>query len=251
MAPTLTATVDTGAKTVVLKVTGALGVITVTRATAGTVPVAVRGTFANGRNVTDYDAPLNADLIYIASDAGPPPTQSAQVPARINSSVAMLSTMNSPVLSAPVIVLADDSQEYVGASVAHKILGSNAPLVTVEPTAYRSGTYRFLCPTVDDWLELRQFVMTGAVMLLRSPCQTEYLDTAFILTGGRLNIGWSSQPPRQRVVEIDYQAVQPDTTPPQDVAWTWADVPTSFATWSALAAGVPTWADVVTYIPAP
>lgn len=247
MAPTLTATVDTAAKTVLLTVTGASGTITVKRY-VNSAPTNVRGTFANGRTIIDYDAPLNTELVYIATDStGSSPQQTVEVA----SDISMLSTMNSPVLSAPVVVLADDNQRNVGASVPHKILGTNTPLVTVEPPAYRSGTYRFLARTVNDWLTLRQMGMTGGVLLLRSHCPEEYLDTSFIITEARVTIGWASLPPRTRIVEWDYQAVAPDTTPPQEFAWTWGDVPGEFATWADVPATVPTWADMATYIPEP
>lgn len=253
MAPALTATVDNTRHAVTLTVTGALGAITVTRYVPGASPTGtlVRGSFANGRAVADTDAPLNTDLTYIANDAGPPPTQSTQKPARIAATRASLSVMNSPALWMDVTVLADDQQFYLGASTARKILGTNTPLVTVEPPPYRAGVYRLLLPTVTDWLSLRQIIMTGGVLLLRSPCQSEYLDTAFIMVSGRQNIAWNSAPPRTRVFELEYQATAPDSTPAQDIAWTYADIPASFATYDAIPLALSTYNDLLAFIPAP
>lgn len=251
MAPTLAATVADPTKSVSLTVSGALGAITVRAYPPGLPSYAVRASFANGRASVDYDVPLNTDVVYIATDAGPPATQSPQVVVRVNSSTAMLSVMTSPVQVAAVDVLADTNQTYEGASTPHKVIGTNAPLVTIEPPAYRSGRYRLRCPTIGDWLAIRAMLMTGAVMLLRSPCPTEYADTSFIMVTGNNIIGWSSQPPRVRVFELDYQATAPDTNPPADLAWTWGDVPGAAATWADAPVKWVTWADLTVYVPVP
>lgn len=254
MAPALTATPDPLRGLVNLTVTGAAGAITVKAYTPlspmGTGSYSVRGSFANARVVPDYDAPLNTDITYIATDTV---GQSAQIVVRLTSAVAWLTAQNSPAGGMTVTVLADRDQRYAGFSVAHKVLNTNAPLVTIEPMAFRSGTYELLCRTVDEFLQLRSVLLPGGVMLLRSPCQTEFLDTTFIVTdsGWSPELSWNAAPPRQRRVSIAYQSVSPDTSPPQDIAWTWADVPATFATWADVPIGVATWADLVTYIPAP
>lgn len=249
MAPTLTAVANPVTYAVDLTVTGATGTITVTRYVQGASPTgtAVRGSFANGRTVPDIDAPLNTDLVYIASDSS---GQSPQVSVRLDSADAVLSVMANPALSMAVTVLADDSQSYVGSSTAFKVIGTNVPLVTVEPPTLRSGTYRLHLPTVDQWLQLRAIIMDGGVMLLRSPCHSEYVDTSFIMTGGRNLIRWNSAAPRHRIFELDYQATAPDSAPPRDIAWTWADVPAAVATWADMPLTFPTWADVTTHVPA-
>jgi hypothetical protein len=247
MALALTATPDPIAHRVDLLVTGATGAITVT-AYVATASYQVRGTFANGRVTPDPDAPLNIDIVYIARDTL---TQSPQVTARLDSTVAVLSSMANPSLYASAEVLEDGSQSYEGFSVAHKVLGTSAPIVTVEAMAFRSGTYRLRALTVDDWILLRAIVLPGQVLLLRSPCPSEYLDTTFMVAAVRVELRWKSAPPRQRIVEIDYQSVQPDTTPPTAIAWTWADLPTLCATWADVPVTFATWADVVAYVPVP
>ena len=255
MAPTLTATPNPTLGVVDLVVTGALGAITVVtyapNALMGTGAYTVRGAFANGKTVPDYDAPLNVDLVYIATDAGPPVTQSAQVETQLDSDTAWLSAQNSPAPGLPVTVMADRDQNYVGYSVAHKVLNTSAPLVTIQPMAYRSGTYELLARTVGEFLNLRQLLLPGGVLLLRSPCQTEYLDTAFIVTdsGFGPELNWNAAPPRWRTISISYQSVTPDTTPPVEIAWTWDDVDDDFPTWLDLLA-LPTWLDVLTHDPA-
>jgi hypothetical protein len=231
---------------VALEVNGAVGAITVT-CYVGTASYLVRGTFANGRQVLDVDAPMNTDLVYIARDAVP--SQSAPLNARINLSSAVLTLMSDVTQGAYVTVLADAGQSYTGQSTVHHVLGTNAPLVTVQAMSYRSGTYRLLVPTVDDWSLLRQMILPGGVMLLRSPCQTEYADTSFIVDAARVDLPWNAAPRRHRIVEIDYQAVGPDTNPPQQLAWTWQDVPTVVNTWADAPIRFPTWADLTNYVP--
>ena len=246
--PSLVATPNPATGAVELTVTGGTGAISVKRYVAGASPtgVLVRGSFANGRMVPDYDAPLGVDLVYIATDSV---GQSPQATARLDVAGAILSVMSQPTLSMTVTVLADDNQTYEGRSTAHPVLGTNAPLVTVEAPAYRAGTYRFLLPTVDDWLQLRAITMTGAVMLLRSPCPSEFLDTAFIMTGGHNTLPWNAAAPRHRIFELDYQATAPDSTPATDIAWTWADVEAAYPTWSDVVLDQPTWADLVQTVP--
>jgi hypothetical protein len=248
MAPTLIAVANTTTRQVDLTVTGAVGAITVTAYT-GSTSRNVRGSFVNGRKVPDPDAAFNIPIVYIARDAVP--SQSPQVEVTLTSSDAVISSMSNPSLHTTVELLADDSQNYEGASVAHKILGSNLPLVSVLPMAFRQGTYELLARTVQEWLVLRQMQLPGSVLLLRSPCQTEYLDTSFIILAARVTLRWNSQQPRMREVSWDYQATAPDTTPPNDIAWAWGDVPGQFATWGAVPLAVPTWAAMVTYLPVP
>lgn len=258
MAPSLTATVDDVTKSVVLTVTGALGAIKVTAFVGSATPPAtpanyvVRGSFINGRAVNDYDVPLNVDVVYIASDAGPPATQSPQVAVFVASTQSFLSVMSSPVKILPVVVISDENQTYEGRSTPHKILGSNVPLVTFEPPAYRSGTYTFQVPTSAEWEQVRAIILTGAVLLLRSPCPSEYPDTSFIISTARNDLRWNSRPPRQRLVQFDYQATGPDTAPPQAFAWTWADLPVAAATWADVPVNPAwaTWADLAAYNPA-
>lgn len=254
MAPSLTATPVPAQGLVNLTVTGATGAITVKAyypTGAGTVSYTVRGSFVNGRVVPDFDAPLGADIVYIATDAGPPVTTSPQVIARLDSDTAWLTDMSSPAGGIPVVLLSETSMSSQGFSVPHKVLGTNAPLVTLEAMAYRSGTYEFLCATLGEYLGLRALLMPGGIMLLRSPCPSEYFDTTFIVAQFGPELRWNAAPPRQRVVTVDYQAVAADTAPPQDIAWTWADVPTTFATWADVPVAVATWNELVTYLPGP
>lgn len=248
MAPTLTASADITNWAINLTVTGAVGAITVTRYVQGVSPTgqAVRGSFANDRVVPDRDAPLNTDLVYIASDST---GQSPQIPARLDGGDAVLNVMSDPTLTAVVTVLADVDQRYTGRTTAHPILGTNAVLATVEKPSYRAGMYRFLVPTVDEWQTLLAIIATGAVMLLRSPCQTEYADTSFIMTDTLKTLPWNRAAPRHRIVEMSYQSTSPDTARPRDYAWAWGDVPGRFASWGDVPLAVATWGDLASMLP--
>jgi hypothetical protein len=248
--PTLAAVPNPATGAVELTVTNATGAISVKRYVQGVSPTGtlVRGSFANGRMVPDYDAPLNTDLVYIATDTV---GQSPQSAARLDTSEAILTVMSNPTLSARVEVLADEDQRWEGRSTVHKILGTNTPLVTVEAPAYRSGRYRLLLPGYDDWQALRSIQMTGAVLLLRSPCQTEYPDTPFVWTGWANTQPWNAQPPRHRIAEIDYQATAPDADPPVEYAWTYADLAAGYATYDELPVEFGTYAEMATHVPEP
>lgn len=249
MAPTLTAAVDAVNYAVNLTVTGATGAITVTRYVIGADPTGqlVRGSFVNGRVVPDRDAPLNTDLTYIATDST---GQSPQMPARIDSSIAVLNVMSDPALSMTPVVLAERDTAYDGRSTAHEILGTNEVLATIEKPAMRRGTYEILLPTYDDWALLRSLMRTGAVMLMRSPCPTEFADTAFLMIDLRIDMPWNRTDPRHRIATVSFQATAPDTAAPRDYAWTYADIPAEFATYDAIPAAMPSYDDLAAHIPA-
>lgn len=247
---TLVAVADPINYAVNLTVTGATGAITVTRYVQGASPTGtlVRGSFANGRTVPDRDAPIGVDIVYIARDTV---GESTQQTVRLESDTAVLNVMSDPTLQAAPILLADENQSYEGRSTAHAVIGSNAPLVTVQPPTYRSGTFRMLCPSWDDWAALRAVHLSGGVLLLRTPCQSEIPDTAFIMIAARNTLPWNAPPPRHRIHELDYQAVAPDATPPVEFAWTYDDVPGEFATYDAIPLAVSTYNDLASHLPEP
>lgn len=249
MAPTLTADVDMVNYAVNLTVTGGTGAITVTRYVAGATPTGqlVRGSFANDRAVPDRDAPFNVDLVYIATD---PTGQSGQVPARIDSETAVLNVMSDPTLSMALVVLSEEDMAYDGRSTAHEILGTNDVLATIEKPSMRRASYRILMPTVNDWLLLRSLIRTGAVLLMRSPCQEEYQDTAFLWQTLTIDMPWNRAVPRHRIATLAFQATLADTAPPREYAWTYNDVPGEFATYDAIPAALSTYDDLAAHIPA-
>lgn len=249
MAPILAAEVDAINYAVNLTVTGGVGTITVTRYVAGAEPTGqrVRGSFENDRVVPDRDAPFNVDLIYIATDAA---GQSGQIPARIDSTTAVLNVMSDPSLSMTLTILAEQDMTYEGRSTAHEILGTNDVLATIDKPAMRRAAYRILLPTAADWLLLRSLIRTGAVLLLRSPCPEEYQDTAFLWETLTLDLPWNHAAPRHRVATLAFQATLADTAPPREYAWTYSDVPGEFATYDAIPVALSTYDALASHIPA-
>lgn len=182
--------------------------------------------------VLDWDAPLNTEISYTLTDQT---GTSAPKTVTLVSSEFWLNSMRNPDLNAvQPVVLRDEEQSWEGRGVAHDVLNTPAPLVTTQVLGYRAGTFVFYAKTVADWVDLRDLLGTGDVMLLRSPCQSEVLDTAFLLTRAGVELNWDNPPKRTRTVEVEYRAVRRDTGPPAEVAWSFNDVKATYASFNAL-----------------
>lgn len=260
MTTTLTATVDGASNRILLNltwttVTAALvqrvhadGTAWPIRAGAvgdGNVPIL--STTGVGWVGYDHEVPLDAPVTYQATSTqavGTTVTSSAIT--AISGGVAWLTHPIKPALGGRVVVRDDTDRTLTARRGVHQIIGRADPVAVWDVRASDAGGLIVQTSTAADITNLRALLADGAPLLYRTPSTWggEWLYLAVGDVGLQRLDGLTATDVLRRW-PLPYVAVsRPSGVSQGAVGVTYADVPVAYATYTALAAGEATYADL-------
>ena len=195
----LTVEVDVDRYLVRLTATEYVGAVTFTRYQAGKATP-----LGEGPAYTDYTVPLGEPVRYYATDDATTVTDGA------------LHTVESdrPVIGSTLLgetyavdVYRYRPVEWQARSVAHAILGTSTPVVSVAPALYPSGTITFLLDSPTHRVQVLTMLGFGDPIILRSPCTDRVDDQIFLPLRWRDPWLTPDRPGSRQTLEVEYQAV--------------------------------------------
>lgn len=195
--------------------------------------------------VYDYEMPLGSAVTYSTVER---PTVTSTV--TIDSPVVWLVHPGVPALSMPVDFRIDSFQAEqfaVKSGIFYPMGRRNAVVVTDGRRRGAIGSFTVGTETLAELGQLQALIDDAGVLLLNVPTpfglgiDSQYVSIQDVTIRRRSNIG--SDP--QRDVEMPYVVVDSPAGGSQ-AQWAWTPgVTGQYATWTALMAGEPTWADVL------
>lgn len=192
--------------------------------------------------VYDYEMPLGSPVTYSLVQ-----NTASTATVTVTSSLIWLVHPGVPALSMPITVAS------LGSRVRRVKQGVFFPMGRANPVVVTDGSRKGVAGSLDiqtftlaELGALEALTADGGVLLLNIPAGLNWgIPTSYIAIGdmeeARL-VDYGPEP--RRYVTLPFQVVDSPIGGSQ-AQWTWANVTAQYATWSALMAGEPTWADVL------
>jgi hypothetical protein len=216
---------------------------------------AYSATVGTGNPITDYLAPLNIPISYVATDSlGEVGEETVII--TVNPAMHVLADRFDPTTAVAVKIDADTlDNQWEARSTFYSILSRRDPIVAMDVPQLRSGSITVLEESRDQRYALQQLLATGHVLTLRGACFQ--VDSFHLLPLG-VSENWADPPTnitfRRRWLDIEYQAVTgdlpinwvPEPLPEDRIfddvtgeADTFDELETMYATFNNLRDGVP------------
>lgn len=181
-----------------------------------------------GLAIIDRTAPLNVDLLYSATDADG--TVFAEV-VRLSSARPVLSSPRSGV-AVTVTVVAMSPLRWQGRSVAHMLVSSSRPRVSVAPMTWPEGDLTLYTRDRDELAAIRALMEPGDPLTMRSECPDTIQDLTFLITDAEEEY-FADIPTAERSIRVRFQTVDnaPTLLPPAP-AYSYGDALAEHATYA-------------------
>lgn len=231
---------------VVVAITGAGATVTVYRTREDGEREILRGspfpTQAGAVTVVDHEAPFGL-LRYATTDTG-----ADAVSTTLDVSRPWLTNpVSGSYLSIPVTITDDTDWTLEARAFPFDVIDRADPVVTFYRRASRAGLLTLRYSSAGELSNVADVLEDGTPLLLRTPrgCPFPTGYRAIELVRIRPDRPGSST----GEIDMDYRTCAAPAGAPAGGAWSWADVPPAYPTWSALRAGLPTWSAVVAHDP--
>jgi hypothetical protein len=193
-----------------------------------------------GANIIDRTAPLNTPILYSATDLDGTVVAAETVTLR----------SDKPVLSNPITgeaitttVVAMSPLRWEGRSVAHRLVSSNRPRVSVAPMIWPEGDLTLYTANRDELNGVRSMMQPGEPLRMRSECPDTIQDLTMLVIDAEEQYFAPDVPTAARSIRIRFQTVDSEPTLyPPIPSWTYGDSTAADATYADSAASYPGYA---------